>query len=177
VPAAFVSATVCVVEVPKGSRNKYEYDERLGGIRFDRFLAAPVVFPGDYGFVRGTLGEDGDPLDVLICVSEPTFPGCIVEVKAVALLKMEDEHGRDDTIVGVPCSDPGWNEIEELEDLPDQLRGEITEFFSIDKDLDPERCSRTLGWERRAAAGKAIDEARRRYQQHLSKQTEGSKRQ
>ena len=127
---------MCVIEIPKGSRNKYEYDPDLGGIKLDRFISASVVYPTDYGYVPETLAPDGDPLDVLVCVSEPTFPGCIVPAKAVGLFKMADEKGDDDHVLCVPFSDPGWNELEDVDDLPSQLRAEITHFFTVYKDLD-----------------------------------------
>ncbi len=101
----------CVVEIPKGSRNKYEYDPELGAVKLDRFISASVVYPTDYGFVPGTLAADGDPLDVLVCVSEPTFPGCVVPAKVVGLFKMADEKGTMTTSCCVPCSDPGWNHM------------------------------------------------------------------
>src|SRR4030088_2300347 len=118
----------CRVEIPKGSRNKYEWDPDLGEIVLNRFLFASVVSPVDYGFFPGTLAEDGDPLDALVCVSEPTFPGCVIGVKAIALLKMSDEEGGDDKVLCVPCRDPNWMRLERLEDIPEQLRTEI-EYF------------------------------------------------
>jgi inorganic pyrophosphatase len=123
----------CLVEIPKGSRNKYEYDEELGAIKLDRFLFSSVVYPTDYGFIPETLAEDGDPLDAMVCVSEPTFPGCVIDVKAIALLKMSDEEGPDAKVLCVPLSDPAWNQMERLEDLPPYLREEIAHFFSIYK--------------------------------------------
>ena len=153
----------CVVEIPKGSRNKYEYDPKLGGVKLDRFVSASVVYPTDYGFVPETLALDGDPLDVLVCVSEPTFPGCIVPSKAVGLFKMSDEKGPDDHVVCVPCSDPGWNWLERVDDLPRQLRNEISHFFAVYKDLDEDRHSEVQGWADVDAALTAIEEARERY--------------
>jgi inorganic pyrophosphatase len=158
----------CVVEIPKGSRNKYEYDAELGAIKLDRFLSASVVYPTDYGFVPETLAPDGDPLDVLVCVSEPTFPGCIVITKVVGLFKMEDEKGPDDHIVCVPLHDPGWNQMNDLDDLPVQLRAEIGHFFSIYKDLDPDRHSQVNGWGDRGAALETIAEARERMRLRLA---------
>ena len=152
----------CVVEIPKGSRNKYEYDSKLGTIKLDRFLSASVVYPTDYGFVPETLALDGDPLDVLVCVSEPTFPGCVVYTRAVGLFKMADEKGPDDHVVCVPIHDPGWNQTHDVDDLPSQLRAEIGHFFSIYKDLDPDRVSEVYGWGDRAAALATIDQARER---------------
>ena len=137
---------LCVVEIPVGSRNKYEYDAKLGAIKLDRFVSASVVYPTDYGYIPQTLAPDGDALDVLVCVSEPTFPGCLVPSKVVGLLKMSDEKGPDDHVVCVPVSDPGWNMAETIEDLPLQLRREIGHFFEVYKDLDPDRHSEVRGW-------------------------------
>jgi inorganic pyrophosphatase len=151
---------VCIIEIPKGSRNKYEYDPDLKAIKLDRFVSASVVYPTDYGYVPETLMPDGDPLDVLVCVSEPTFPGCVVPSKVVGLFKMSDEKGPDDHVVCVPCDDPGWNEVEKIEDLPTLLRAEIGHFFSVYKDLDPEKHSEVKGWDDRDAALKTLQQAR-----------------
>jgi|SRR5581483_12198272 len=153
----------CIVEIPKGSRNKYEYDPRWGAIKFDRFLSTSVVYPTDYGYLPETLPPDDDPLDVLICVSEPTFPGCIIPAKAIGLFKLTDEKGPDDHIVCVPCNDPGWAQVNEVDDLPRQLRAEIGHFFSVYKDLDPGRYSQVGGWAGREAAIRTIEKARRRF--------------
>jgi inorganic pyrophosphatase len=154
---------MCVVEIPKGSRNKYEWDPELGGIKLDRFVSASVVYPTDYGYVPETLAPDGDPLDALVCVSEPTFPGCIVLSKVVGLFKMSDEKGPDDHVICVPCNDPGWNELERIDDLPAQLRREIGHFFSVYKDLDADRHSEVQGWADRAAALETIEATRRAF--------------
>ena len=156
---------ICMVEIPKGSRNKYEYDRALGAIRFDRFVSASVVYPVDYGFIPQTLGEDGDELDVLVCLSEPTFPGCLVPVRPIGVFCMTDEKGQDDKIVCVPTSDPGWNVYEQLDELPKLLRDEIFHFFSVYKDLDPERHSEPTGWADRETADRSIAEARRRFRE------------
>jgi inorganic pyrophosphatase len=137
---------LCVVEIPKGGRNKYEYDPELGAIKLDRFVSASVVYPTDYGYVPQTLAPDGDALDVLVCVSEPTFPGCVVPSKVIGLLKMSDEKGPDDHVVCVPVNDPGWNTAETVDDLPLLLRREIVHFFEVYKDLDPGRYSDVKGW-------------------------------
>ena len=118
------------VEIPKGSRNKYEYDEGLGELVLDRFLSSSTVYPTDYGYLIGHRGRDGDPLDAMVCVSEPTFPGCVIPVKPIALFKMWDEKGEDDKVVCVPLNDPGWNHAETLDDIPQPLQREITHFFS-----------------------------------------------
>jgi inorganic pyrophosphatase len=154
---------ICVIEIPKGSRNKYEYDQELGGVKLDRFLSASVVYPTDYGYVPETLAPDGDPLDVLVCVSEPTFPGCIVPSKVIGLFRMEDEKGPDDHVVCVPCSDPGWNALNDVDDLPEQLRKEIGHFFTVYKDLDPDKHSDVKGWAGREAAWEAIEQARNEF--------------
>jgi inorganic pyrophosphatase len=153
----------CVVEIPKGSRNKYEYDPRLGAVKLDRFLSASVVYPTDYGFVPDTLAQDGDPLDVLVCVSEPTFPGCVVPAKVIGLFRMADEKGEDPHLVCVPCSDPGWNHLDEVADMPAQLRAEVTHFFTVYKDLDPDRHSEVQGWDDRKAGLATLEEARQRF--------------
>ena len=104
---------ICVVEIPKGGRNKYEYDPELGGIKFDRLLISAATYPTDYGYLRDTLGQDGDPLDALVCLTEPTFPGCIIPVKPVAMFKMRDDKGIDDKIICVPLHDTYWNEYDD----------------------------------------------------------------
>jgi inorganic pyrophosphatase len=153
----------CVIEIPKGSRNKYEYDPELGGIKLDRFVSASVVYPTDYGYLPNTLAPDGDPLDVLVCVSEPTFPGCIVPSKAIGLFKMSDEKGPDDHVLCVPCSDPGWNHCNSIDDLPQLLRAEIGHFFTVYKDLDPGKHSEVGGWDDLDAALETIETARAAY--------------
>jgi inorganic pyrophosphatase len=152
---------VCVVEIPKGSRNKYEYDEQLGGIKFDRLLMSAATYPADYGFLRGTLGQDGDPLDALVCLYEPTFPGCLIPVKPVGMFKMSDEKGIDDKIICVPLHDPYWNGNEVLEDLPLLLRQEIEQFFSIYKDLEGKSVT-IEGWRSVEEAEAEIEAARAR---------------
>jgi inorganic pyrophosphatase len=152
---------ICVVEIPKGSKNKYEYDEALGGIRFDRHLTTAAVYPMDYGYLRGTLGQDGDPLDALVCLSEPTFPGCLIPVKPIALFRMRDEKGIDDKIICVPTHDPNWNHLEALKDLPSILREEIEQFFSIYKQIERKRVV-VGGWHSKTDARKEIKAAQAR---------------
>jgi inorganic pyrophosphatase len=154
---------LCVVEIPQGGRNKYEYDPELGAIKLDRFISASVVYPTEYGYVPETLAPDGDPLDVLVCVSAPTFPGCMILTKVVGLFKMSDEKGPDDHVVCVPFNDPNWNQLEDVGDLPEQLRQEIAHFFDIYKDLDPGRHSEVNGWDDRAAALRTVEDARRAF--------------
>jgi inorganic pyrophosphatase len=152
----------CLVEIPKGSRNKYEWNEELQAITLDRFLFSSVVYPTDYGFIPDTLAADGDPLDAMVCVSEPTFPGCVIAVKVIALFRMRDEKGIDDKVLCVPISDPNWNSMEVLDDLPQPLRDEISHFFSIYK--QPEGTFvKVDGWYPREDALEEIEAARARW--------------
>ena len=155
-------AFVAFIEIPKGSRNKYEYDHDLDALVLDRFLFSSMVYPTDYGFIPQTLGLDEDPLDVMVCVSEPTFPGCRIKVKPIALFKMEDDKGIDDKVLAVPLSDPAWSKLEKLEDLPEQLRDEIEHFFSVYKDLEQKKV-KVDGWYSREEALEEIDAARGRH--------------
>ena len=150
------------IEIPKGSRNKYEWDHERDRLVLDRFLFSSVVYPTDYGFIPETLGRDGDPLDVMVCVSEPTFPGCMIDVKPIALFRMEDDKGVDDKVLCVPLHDPGWNTMEKLEDLSEQLRDEISHFFSVYKDLEQKKV-KVDGWYSREDAIKEIEESRKRF--------------
>jgi inorganic pyrophosphatase len=154
----------CLVEIPKGSRNKYEWDEELDAIKLDRFLFSSVVYPTDYGHIPETLAADGDPLDVLVMVSEPTFPGCMIEVKPIAVFKMRDDKGEDDKVLCVPVSDPNWNELEGLDDVTQQLRDEIAHFFEIYKTLE-EKPVEIDGWYDRDEALAVIEDSRRRFAQ------------
>jgi inorganic pyrophosphatase len=157
-----VTVTV-MIEIPKGSRNKYEYDKEKRVFRFDRMLFSAVHYPSDYGFIPDTLAEDGDPLDALVLVWEPTFPGCLIEARPVGLFEMSDEKGRDEKILCVPVSDPLWNYIESLSDVPPHLLKEIEHFFSIYKDLEKKE-TRVEGWKDREAAIEVVKESRRRYE-------------
>jgi inorganic pyrophosphatase len=152
----------CLVEIPKGSRNKYEWDERLQAITFDRFLFSSVVYPLDYGMIPDTMAEDGDPLDAMVAVSEPTFPGCVIPMKPIALFKMSDDKGLDHKIIGVPLQDPNWNHMEKLDDMPQQLRDEIAHFFGVYKTLEHKRVE-VDGWYPKEDALTVIEESRQRW--------------
>jgi inorganic pyrophosphatase len=165
---------LCYVEIPKGSRNKYEYDEDLDAIVLDRFLFSSMVYPTDYGFIPETHGQDGDALDAMVCVSEPTFPGCVIPVKPIALFRMEDDKGIDDKVLCVPLSDPAWNGLEELDDMPKQLQQEIEHFFSVYKDLEQKKV-KVDGWHSRKEAEDEIEEARRRWREKGEQQDSEAK--
>jgi inorganic pyrophosphatase len=163
-PPVSDSAFSCIIEIPKGSRNKYEWDHERERLVLDRFLFSSVVYPTDYGFIPDTLSLDGDPLDVMCCVSEATFPGCMIDVKPIALFRMEDDQGIDDKVLCVPLSDPGWNKMETLEDLPNMLRDEIAHFFSIYKDLE-QKAVKVDGWYSREEAIEEIESSRERFRE------------
>ena len=156
------SDLVAVVEIPKGSSNKYEWDDELGAIKLDRLLFSSLGYPTDYGFFRDTLAADGDPLDAMIAVSEPPFPGCLIEVKPVALFRMRDQKAEDNKILCVPYTDPNWSHIERLDDLPMALRDEISHFFSIYK--TPEwKVVKVDGWYPKEEALESIERAYGRF--------------
>ena len=157
-----------MIEIPKGSRNKYEYDAKRKVLKFDRMLFSAVHYPSDYGFIPGTLANDGDPLDALVLVWEPTFPGCCIEAKPIGLFKMWDEKGPDEKILCVPVEDPLWNHIETLDDVNPHLLKEIEHFFKIYKDLEKKNTG-VEGWGGLNAALKIIKESRQRYQKSLIK--------
>lgn len=138
-----------IVEIPKGSKNKYEIDEETGAIFLDRSLYSSVFFPFEYGTMPQTMSEDGDPLDIVLLASEPTFSGCVVKARPIGVLLMEDEAGTDNKIVAVPKTkiDPRWANINDYNDLPEHLQKEIKEFFEIYKRLEPNKWVKITGWE------------------------------
>jgi inorganic pyrophosphatase len=156
-----------MIEIPKGSRNKYEWDADLQAIKLNRFLFSSVVYPTDYGFITDTLNEKGEALDALVCVNAPTFPGCLIEVRAVGVLRMDDEEGRSDKLVCVPADDPAWEEVEGIGSLPEQLRTEIQHFYSMYKQPEGKEVQ-IHGWEDHDAAEAAVEEGRRRYAETAS---------
>jgi inorganic pyrophosphatase len=148
-----------VVEIPKGSRNKYEMDPITGHLVLDRTLFTSTMYPAEYGFIEGTLGGDGDTLDALVFVDEPTFPGCRINARAVGLFRMTDEKGRDEKILCVPLRDPMWSHVEELADLTPNLLNEIEHFFQVYKDLEAKKVD-TAGFGPRDEALEVIAAAR-----------------
>jgi inorganic pyrophosphatase len=157
-----------IVEIPKGSRNKYEFDQQLGRIRLDRMLFSSTGYPSDYGFVPDTLAEDGDPMDALVLLDEPTFPGCLVRARVIAVFWMRDEEGPDAKLLCVPADDPRHLHLQELEDVPWYVITEIWHFFDIYKALEPGKSSETRGWERSTEAVRALDDARRRFAEQVA---------
>ncbi|HJZ61630.1 MAG TPA: inorganic diphosphatase [Miltoncostaeaceae bacterium] len=149
------------IEIPGGSRNKYELDHETGTLVLDRMLFTSMRYPADYGFIEHTLAEDEDPLDALVLVGEPTFPGCRVRARPVGLFRMRDEKGPDAKILCVPLRDPIWSQVEDLDDLPDGMRNEIQHFFAVYKDLEPGKVE-TSGFGTRAEAWAEIEAARAR---------------
>ena len=152
-----------IVEIPKGSRNKYEYDPRVGRIRLDRMLFTATGYPGDYGFVPNTLAEDGDPIDALLLLDEPTFPGCLVRARIIAVFWMTDEEGPDAKLLCVPADDPRHAHLQELDDVPMHQIAEIWHFFEIYEALEPGKSAESRGWERRKEATQALEDALRRF--------------
>jgi inorganic pyrophosphatase len=155
-----------VIEIPRGSRNKYEIDHETGRIFLDRRLFTATTYPADYGYLPDTLGGDGDPLDALVLLEDPTYPGIWVEAKPVGLLWMADEAGSDAKLLCVPPTEPRWKGVEDLRDLPEELLEEIKHFFEVYKALEPGKYSNTAGFEGRKAAWREIDAARQRYHEH-----------
>ena len=158
-----------IVEIPRGSRNKYEYDHERNVIRLDRRLFSATFYPADYGFVPDTLAEDGDPLDVLILLDEPTFPGCLVECRPVGVFWMTDEKGPDAKIISVAVGDPMWETVTDLDGLPPHLTFEIAHFFDVYKDLEPDKLTKVGGFDGVDAAWEEIErsfERARRHDQH-----------
>jgi inorganic pyrophosphatase len=148
-----------VVETPQGSRNKYVVDQKSGRMRLDRMLFTSTVYPLDYGFVGGTVAEDGDALDALVMLDEPTFPGCLVTVRPVAVFWLHDEDGPDAKVLTVCTHDPRKANIRDLGDVPAHLLNEIGHFFDIYKELEPGKSTDVRGWQDRAEAERVIKEA------------------
>ena len=165
------SEAVVFVEIPMGSRNKYEWDEELGGVVLDRRLFTSMTYPADYGFVEGTLAEDGDPLDALVLVAEPTFPGCRIRVRPIGVFHMSDEKGPDEKVLCVPLADPSFERVRDIHDVLAETRDEIEHFFQRYKDLEPSeahgnaRLGQSLrggGDPRRRTRARRLTEVRRR---------------
>ena len=151
-----------IIEIPKGNRNKYEMDHETGRIRLDRMLFTATRYPHDYGFIEHTLAEDGDPLDALVILDEPTFPGCLIRSRAVGMFRMRDEKGRDDKVLCVPATDPRLSRLRDITDVSDFELLEIQHFFEVYKALEPGKEVDAARWVDRAAAEAEIEACRKR---------------
>lgn len=157
-PYAKEGAVHVLVEIPTGGRNKYEYDPDLDIIALDRTLYGAVHFPTDYGFVPGTLSSDGDPLDALVMVEEPTFPGCLLRVRLLGLLNIEDDGGKEPKLLAVPEGEPRFAEYRDVDDVPPHVLAEIENFFTIYSQLEGKKV-KALGWQGPKQAAKVLEEA------------------
>ena len=156
------STVVAFIEIPRGSRNKYEYDEATGRFHLDRVLYSSVHYPTDYGFIPDTLAEDGDHLDILVLMQEPSFPGCIIEARPIGGLDMSDEKGSDFKVLAVPVGDPRYQHVTDLSHLGDHWLREIETFFATYKLLEPKQ-TEVLGWHDAVFAWDVIAACRLRY--------------
>lgn len=157
-------SVLAFIEIPRGSRNKYEYDEEHGTFKLDRVLYSSVHYPTDYGFIPDTLAEDGDHLDILVLVQEPTFPGCLIEAKPLGGLDMADEKGPDFKVLAVPVDDPRYHHVQTLEQIGDHWLREIETFFATYKILEPKQ-TEVLGWHDEGKAREMIARCRARYRE------------
>jgi inorganic pyrophosphatase len=157
-----------IVEIPKNSANKYEYDGELGLFRLDRALYSPMHYPGDYGFIPGTIADDGDPMDVLVLVQEPSFTGCMIEVRPIGLLDMVDQTEGDQKVLAVPNRNPRYDEIHSVDQVFPHVRREIEHFFTIYKELEG-KVTKMQGWRRPKETREAILESRNQYLQRKGK--------
>lgn len=154
-----------VVEIPRKSQNKYEYDEEGGFIKLDRVLFSSLHYPGDYGFIPRTLHTDGDPLDVLVMTNEPTFSGCVIEARPLGVFRLIDKGEEDDKILAVPRTDPLFDEYRRLDDVAVHFLEEVAHFFSVYKDLEQAEVE-AKGWDDQSDAYQEIEEAVGRYWEH-----------
>ncbi|ORX02803.1 inorganic diphosphatase [Mycolicibacillus trivialis] len=152
------------IEIPKGQRNKYEIDHETGRVRLDRYLYTPMAYPADYGFIDNTLGEDGDPLDVLVLLPQSVFPGVLIEVRPVAMFQMTDEAGGDDKVLCVPAGDHRWDHINDLADVPADELDAIKHFFMHYKDLEPGKFVKGADWVGRAEAEAEVQRSFERFE-------------
>ncbi len=151
------------IEIPKGQRNKYEVDHETGRLRLDRYLYTPMAYPTDYGFIENTLGEDGDPLDALVLLPQPVFPGVIVECRPVGMFRMVDEAGGDDKVLCVPAGDRRWDSIQDIGDVPAFELDAIKHFFVHYKDLEPGKYVEAADWVSRADAEAEVQRSLERF--------------
>ena len=151
------------IEIPRGQRNKYEIDHDSGRLRLDRYLYTPMAYPADYGFIEDTLGEDTDPLDAMVLLPQPVFPGVLVLARPVAMFRMVDEAGGDDKVLCVPAGDPRWDHIQDLHDVPQLELDGIKHFFMHYTDLEPGKFVKAADWVGRAEAEAEVERSRARF--------------
>ncbi len=152
-----------LIEIPRGSRNKYEVDHESGRMRLDRVLFTSTQYPHDYGFIEDTLGEDGDPLDALVIMQgSPLFPGVLVRCRAIGMFRMTDEKGGDDKVIAVPADDPRLEHLRDIYHMPEFDRLEIQHFFEVYKDLEPGKSVEGANWVGRTDAEAEIERSRQR---------------
>jgi inorganic pyrophosphatase len=160
------------IEIPQGHRNKYELDKKSGRIRLDRMLFTSTRYPADYGFIENTLGQDGDPLDALVLLDEPTFPGCLIRCRALGMFRMRDEAGGDDKVLCVPVDDPRMEHVRDIHHVPEFDRLEIQHFFEVYKELEPGKSVEGAIWVGRSAAEAEIKASYERERQRLAAEQE-----
>ncbi|AZU00037.1 inorganic diphosphatase [Brevibacterium linens] len=148
---------LATIEIPQGSRNKYEVDHETGRVKLDRYLYTSMQYPADYGYIEDTLGNDGDPLDVLVLLPEPLFPGVLVDIRPIGMFQMEDEAGGDDKVLAVPAGDPRWDSYTDISDVDQFMLDSIEHFFSRYKDLEPGKYVKGSSWAGREAAEAEIN--------------------
>lgn len=151
------------IEIPKGQRNKYEVGHETGRVRLDRYLYTPMAYPTDYGFIEDTLGDDGDPLDALVLLPQPVFPGVLVAARPVGMFRMVDEHGGDDKVLCVPAGDPRWDHVQDIGDVPAFELDAIKHFFVHYKDLEPGKFVKAADWVDRAEAEAEVQRSVERF--------------
>ena len=152
-----------LIEIPMGQRDKYEMDHATGRIRLDRMLFTSTRYPADYGFIEDTLADDGDPLDALVLLDEPTFPGCLINCRVIGMFRMRDEKGADDKVLCVPATDPRMEHLRDIHHVPEFQRLEIQHFFEVYKAIEPGKEVRTEAWADRRAAEAEIEACRKRF--------------
>ncbi|MBS1262929.1 MAG: Inorganic pyrophosphatase [Methanonatronarchaeales archaeon] len=161
-PPSLINA---VVECTRGSRNKYEYDKDIEAVELDRVLHSAVHYPADYGLIPRTWYDDDDPFDVIVLVEDPTFPGCVVPSRVVGMMEMVDDGEKDDKVLAVPAGDPRFDHVVDVNDVPPQVKKEITHFFETYKALEEGKSTETLGWRGRREAEGAVEHAMSLYRE------------
>lgn len=154
---------LATIEIPRGSRNKYEVDHETGRVKLDRYLFTSMQYPADYGFIEDTLGNDGDPLDLLLLLPEPLFPGVLVDVRPIGMFQMEDEAGGDDKVLAVPAGDPRWDGYQDISDVDQFTLDSIEHFFARYKDLEPGKYVKGSNWVGRADAEAEVNASIERF--------------